>query len=135
LDAGSFVVELFLQETSASLTAERVRQKVVGIVAAVAFCPCARRFSPESKALTVYLTNWDWLSQRNVRLHRSTESGNVPLRQATVHKQKSDACDRPSDKVSKSSANDRYLRILLKNSNFGVDHNSEDRWQPRWKIP
>ena len=26
-------------------------------------------------------------------------------------------------------------RILLKNSNFCVDHNSEDRWQPRWKIP
>jgi 2-polyprenyl-3-methyl-5-hydroxy-6-metoxy-1,4-benzoquinol methylase len=25
--------------------------------------------------------------------------------------------------------------ILLKNSNFCVDHNSEDRWQPRWKIP
>jgi hypothetical protein len=25
--------------------------------------------------------------------------------------------------------------ILLKNSNFCVDHNSEERWQPRWKIP
>jgi hypothetical protein len=24
---------------------------------------------------------------------------------------------------------------VLKNSNFCVDHNSEDRWQPRWKIP
>jgi hypothetical protein len=22
---------------------------------------------------------------------------------------------------------------MLKNSNFCVDHNSEDRWQPRWK--
>ena len=32
-------------------------------------------------------------------------------------------------------ANDRCLRILLKNSNFRVDHNSEDRWQPRWKFP
>jgi hypothetical protein len=76
LDAGSFVVELFRQETSGTLTTERVRQKVVGIVAAVAFCPCARRFSPEARALTVYLT-WDWLSHRNVRLHRSAESGNV----------------------------------------------------------
>ena len=25
--------------------------------------------------------------------------------------------------------------ILLKNSNFRGDHNSEDRWQPRWKFP
>ena len=24
--------------------------------------------------------------------------------------------------------------ILLKNSNFRGDHNSEDRWQPRWKF-
>jgi hypothetical protein len=24
---------------------------------------------------------------------------------------------------------------LLKNSNFRGDHNSEDRWQPRWKFP
>jgi hypothetical protein len=24
---------------------------------------------------------------------------------------------------------------MLKNSIFCVDHNTEDRWQPRWKIP
>jgi hypothetical protein len=24
---------------------------------------------------------------------------------------------------------------MLKNSNFCIDHGSEDRWQPRWKIP
>jgi hypothetical protein len=24
---------------------------------------------------------------------------------------------------------------MLKNSNFCGDHNSEDRWQPRWKFP
>src|SRR5277367_4552716 len=24
---------------------------------------------------------------------------------------------------------------MLKNSNFCLDHSSEDRWQPRWKIP
>ncbi|MGA7198018.1 hypothetical protein, partial [Roseiarcus sp.] len=24
--------------------------------------------------------------------------------------------------------------IVLKNSDFRIDHNSEDRWQPRWKI-
>src|ERR1700722_8639214 len=24
---------------------------------------------------------------------------------------------------------------MLKNSNFRGDHNSEDRWQPRWKFP
>ena len=29
----------------------------------------------------------------------------------------------------------RCRRILLKNSNFRGDHNSEDRWQPRWKFP
>jgi hypothetical protein len=37
-----------------------------------------------------------------------------------------------------SRAADRYVRntsILLKNSNFGLDHNSEDRWQPQWKFP
>jgi hypothetical protein len=28
-----------------------------------------------------------------------------------------------------------YLRISLKNSNFCVAHNSEDRWRPRWKFP
>jgi hypothetical protein len=33
------------------------------------------------------------------------------------------------------SAYVRFTSILLKNSNFGVDHNSEDRWQPRRKIP
>ena len=27
------------------------------------------------------------------------------------------------------------LPILLKNSNFRGDHNSEARWQPRWKFP
>jgi hypothetical protein len=31
--------------------------------------------------------------------------------------------------------NGRYLRISLKNSNFRLDHNSEDRWQSRWKFP
>jgi hypothetical protein len=31
--------------------------------------------------------------------------------------------------------NARYRRILLKNSHFGLDHNSEDRWQPKWKFP
>jgi hypothetical protein len=31
--------------------------------------------------------------------------------------------------------NGRNAQILLKNSNFCVDHNSEERWQPRWKIP
>ena len=29
----------------------------------------------------------------------------------------------------------RLTSILLKNSNFRGDHNSEDRWQPRWKFP
>ena len=29
----------------------------------------------------------------------------------------------------------RFTSILLKNSNFRGDHNSEDRWQPRWKFP
>jgi hypothetical protein len=29
----------------------------------------------------------------------------------------------------------RFAQIPLKNSNFCVDHNSEDRWQPRWKTP
>ena len=29
----------------------------------------------------------------------------------------------------------RFKSILLKNSNFGLDHNSEDRWQPQWKFP
>jgi hypothetical protein len=29
----------------------------------------------------------------------------------------------------------RLTSILLKNSNFGLDHNSEDRWQPQWKFP
>jgi hypothetical protein len=24
---------------------------------------------------------------------------------------------------------------MLKNSNFCVDHSSEDRWQAQWKIP
>jgi hypothetical protein len=24
---------------------------------------------------------------------------------------------------------------MLKNSNFGLDHNSEDRLQPQWKFP
>jgi hypothetical protein len=24
---------------------------------------------------------------------------------------------------------------MLKNSNFRRDHNSEDRWQSRWKFP
>ena len=28
-----------------------------------------------------------------------------------------------------------FAQILLKNSNFRGDHNSEDRWQPRWKFP
>ena len=29
---------------------------------------------------------------------------------------------------------DRFRRILLKNSNFGLDHNLEDCWQPQWKF-
>jgi hypothetical protein len=28
-----------------------------------------------------------------------------------------------------------FEQILLKNSNFGLDHNLEDRWQPQWKFP
>jgi hypothetical protein len=28
----------------------------------------------------------------------------------------------------------RLTSILLKNSNFSLDHNSEDHWQPRWKF-
>ena len=28
-----------------------------------------------------------------------------------------------------------FARILLKNSNLHLDHNSEDRWQSRWKFP
>jgi hypothetical protein len=28
-----------------------------------------------------------------------------------------------------------FVQILLKNSNFRLDHNSEDRWQPGWKFP
>jgi hypothetical protein len=28
----------------------------------------------------------------------------------------------------------RFTSISLKNSNFRVDHSSEDRWRPRWKI-
>jgi hypothetical protein len=31
--------------------------------------------------------------------------------------------------------NVRFTSILLKNSNFGLDHNLEDRWQPQWKFP
>jgi len=27
--------------------------------------------------------------------------------------------------------NDRATSIVLKNSNFRIDHNSEDRWRPR----
>jgi hypothetical protein len=30
---------------------------------------------------------------------------------------------------------DRFTSIVLKNSNFSLDHNLEDRWRPRWKIP
>ena len=46
------------------------------------------------------------------------------------------ACDRAKDHLAVNAF--RYVRcaqILLKNSNFRVDHNSEDRWQPRWKFP
>ena len=32
------------------------------------------------------------------------------------------------------SAMSGFRRILLKNSNFGLDHNLEDRWQPRRKF-
>ena len=47
------------------------------------------------------------------------------------------------DPLAKLSGDDRYVRtgdgwsrrILLKNSNFRGDHNSEDRWQPRGKFP
>jgi hypothetical protein len=28
----------------------------------------------------------------------------------------------------------RFTSIFLKNSNFRLDHNSEDRWQSRWKF-
>ena len=31
--------------------------------------------------------------------------------------------------------NGRFTSIVLKNSDFRFDHNSEDRWRPRWKIP
>jgi hypothetical protein len=31
--------------------------------------------------------------------------------------------------------NVRFTSILLKNSNFGLDHNLQDRWQPQWKFP
>ena len=34
-----------------------------------------------------------------------------------------------------SSPAGRFAHIVLKNSDFRFDHNSEDRWQPRWKIP
>jgi hypothetical protein len=34
------------------------------------------------------------------------------------------------DPLAKLSANVCFLRILLKNSNFRFDHNSEDRWRP-----
>ena len=33
------------------------------------------------------------------------------------------------------SATTGFTSILLKNSNFGLDHNLEDRWQPQWKFP
>ena len=37
---------------------------------------------------------------------------------------------REDDAVEGGSA-----QIVLKNSDFRFDHNSEDRWRPRWKIP
>jgi hypothetical protein len=37
---------------------------------------------------------------------------------------------READAVDGSNA-----QIPLKNSNFCVDHSSEDRWQLQWKIP
>jgi hypothetical protein len=54
--------------------------------------------------------------------------------------------DKPAEEVRREAAqvrwrlnrrhgNFRFGRILLKNSNFSLDHNSEDRWQPRWKFP
>jgi hypothetical protein len=29
----------------------------------------------------------------------------------------------------------RVTSISLKNSDFRCDHNSQDRWQPRWRFP
>ena len=34
-----------------------------------------------------------------------------------------------------AETNGANAQIPLKNSNFRVDHNSEDRWQLRWRIP
>jgi hypothetical protein len=42
---------------------------------------------------------------------------------------------RPIEASRAANRDVRFTSILLKNSNFCVDHNSEDRWQPRWKIP
>jgi hypothetical protein len=39
------------------------------------------------------------------------------------------------DPFATPPGNGRFLRILLKNSNFRLYHDSEDRWQSRWKFP
>jgi hypothetical protein len=36
---------------------------------------------------------------------------------------------------SRRRSNVSNAQIPLKNANFCVDHSSEDRWQPPWKIP
>jgi hypothetical protein len=41
----------------------------------------------------------------------------------------------PEADEQRDSLKVRLAQILLKNSNFRLDHNSEDRWQPRWKFP
>ncbi len=42
---------------------------------------------------------------------------------------------RPQAEGCHNRVNVANRRILLKNSNFRGDHNSEDRWQPRGKFP
>jgi hypothetical protein len=42
---------------------------------------------------------------------------------------------RPTEASKAAIRYDRFTSILLKNSSFRLDHNSEDRWQSRWKFP
>jgi hypothetical protein len=37
--------------------------------------------------------------------------------------------------VREHAVDDWNAPILLKNSNFGLDHNLEDPWQSQWKFP
>jgi hypothetical protein len=42
---------------------------------------------------------------------------------------------RPEADEQRVSLEVGFARILLKNSDFGLDHNLEDLWEPQWKFP